>query len=317
MTTLNWQTRIVVTSVLLNVLFSTLSHGQSQAAETVESTCESEVLFFDDFSTSALDRSQWNVEVVEKPHNNEQQTYVDSPETHYQLQGSQVVGALNGTLVLHPRFKAGYRTPGGRTVDFVSSRINTKGKAEFVYGSIESRIKLPKGSGIWPAFWALGSGPWPATGEIDIMECVGEPDWTSVALHGPGYSGNTPLVEKHFFKSDEDVAHWHVYSVDWLPAELLFKVDGHPVYRVTRKMVEQYGEWVFDSPKYLILNVALGGTYPSKTNNVKLPYSGIPESTVELIQNDKAKMFVDWVRVTKHVSNAPASDGSHADSLDK
>jgi hypothetical protein len=132
------------------------------------------------------------------------------------------------------------------------------------------------------------------------MEYVGEADWTSVALHGPGYSGETPLVNKVFFKKNFDATQWHVYSVDWTKYGFDFKVDGALIYRATRAMVEHYGKWAYDNPKFLILNLALGGAYPVKTNGVKQPYNGIPESTVQLIRDKKAKFMIDWVKVSRN-----------------
>jgi beta-glucanase (GH16 family) len=258
-----------------------------------------ETVFFDDFSGPALDRSKWNVEVTGMTVNDEQQAYVDSAETVYVARGAEAEGAENGALVIRPRYRPGFVTKQGRKFDFVSGRINTRGTVEFAYGTAAARMKLPAGSGLWPAFWALGNGHWPATGEIDIMENVGEPDWTSVALHGPGYSGETPLVNKVYFPRGKDATDWHVYSVDWTPGGFVFKVDGEVIYRATRPMVEHYGRWAFDNPKFLILNCALGGSYPVKTNGVKSPYHGLPEATVRLIKDDKAKVLVDWVRVTK------------------
>jgi beta-glucanase (GH16 family) len=160
-------------------------------------------------------------------------------------------------------------------------------------------MKLPAGAGLWPAFWVLGTGPWPATGEIDVMESVGQSSWVSAALHGPRYSGDTPLVKKFHFPPPEDITGWHVYSVDWKPNELVFKVDDKSFYRVTKAMVERHGRWAFDNPKFLILNLALGGTYPQAINHVKTPYPGLPEDTVREIKDGKAKVLVDWVRVTK------------------
>jgi beta-glucanase (GH16 family) len=132
------------------------------------------------------------------------------------------------------------------------------------------------------------------------MEYVGEPDWTSVALHGPGYSGETPLVNKVYFKKNFDATQWHVYSVDWTKDGFYFKVDGEIIYRATRAMVEHYGNWAFDNPKFLILNLALGGAYPVKTSGVKQPYNGIPEKTVQLIKAKKAKYMIDWVKITRN-----------------
>src|SRR6476469_1408802 len=87
-------------------------------------------VFFDDFSGSEVDRPKWNV------------------------------------LGIRPRFRKGFTTPEGHAFDFVSGRIDTRGKVTFTYGTAAARMKLAAGAGFWPAFWALGDGDWPATGEI-------------------------------------------------------------------------------------------------------------------------------------------------------
>lgn len=273
--------------------------GHSAAAER-EPTAKQETVFFDDFAATALDRTKWNVEVTGQTVNDEQQAYVDSPETITIARGAAAEGAENGALVIQARHRPGFVTPQGRKFDFISGRINTRGKVEFANGTASARIKLTAGTGLWPAFWALGNGNWPETGEIDIMEFVGEADWTSVALHGPGYSGETPLVNKVYFPRGKDATVWHVYSVDWSPTGFVFKVDDEIMYRATRPMVEHYGRWAFDNPKFLIVNLALGGAYPIKTNGVKKPYPGMPRSTVELIKSGQAKILVDWVMITKY-----------------
>jgi beta-glucanase (GH16 family) len=260
---------------------------------------DSEVVFFDDFSSEKLDRSKWNVEVTGETVNNEQQAYIDSPETINIIHGYP--DTSQGALVIHPRYKQGYTTQEGASFDFVSGRINTRHKLEFTFGCVSARIRLTAGAGLWPAFWVLGtSGHWPDCGELDIMENVGEPDWASVAVHGPGYSGETPLVNKKYFFPDNFTTNWHIYSLECTETKgLIFKIDGELIYRVTRPMVEYYGSWVFSDPKFLILNFALGGTYPFKTSGFRSPYYGIPEKTVRSIQNNDVKMLVDWVKVTR------------------
>lgn len=264
----------------------------------VNAAASSDTLFFDNFSGEHLDRSKWNVIVTGWTVNNEQQAYVDSTSALYLAHGAQAEGATDGALVIEAKYRPGFTTKEGKKFDFTSGRIDTKGKFDFSYGTASARMKLPEGTGFWPAFWLLGTGRWPDTGEIDIMENVGEGDWTSVALHGPGYSGETPLVNKAYF-SNGDASKWHVYSVDWKPDGFVFYVDGVTVYRATRPMIENYGRWAYDNPKYIILNLALGGAYPFKTNGVKAPYPGIPESTVSLIKNNQAKVLVDWVLITR------------------
>jgi hypothetical protein len=89
-----------------------------------------------------------------------------------------------------------------------------------------------------------------------------------------------------------------VYAVEWRPDELIFRVDDREIYRVTKAMVAPYGRWAFDNPKFLIVNLALGGAYPRSVNGATAPYVGLPESTVQLIQRDEAAVLVDWIRVT-------------------
>ena len=247
------------------------------------------------FNAGELDRKTWNVVGMDFWVNNEQQAYVDSPET---IQFTdEVEGADGGALVLRPVYKPGVDTKKDRKADFISGRINSRGKADFTYGRVEARIKMPDAEGVWPAFWMLGNGRWPDTGEIDIMEYVGEKDWTGVALHGPGYSGETPIVNKFFFDEGTDATGWHVYAIEWTKDAILFEVDGRLTYRASRPMVERYGEWRFDTPKFLILNFALGGAYPYKTNMIEKPYNGMPQSTVDQIKAGEVAMYVDWVRV--------------------
>lgn len=260
-----------------------------------------DLIFFDDFSGGQLDRSKWNVRTTGKVVNSEQQAYVDSGETIYIASAPEEDGGDNKVLILHPRYRPGYKTPDGQSFDFISGRIDTRENFHFAHGSASVRMKLPAGSGLWPAFWAMGSGSWPENGEIDVMEYVGEVDWVSSALHGPGYSGESALVNKLFFRNGEDATSWHIYTVEWMPNKIVFKVDGVVVYRVTRPMVEFFGPWVFNNEKYLILNLALGGVYPFKTNGIRSPYNGIPQETVAKIKNDQARVMIDWVRVDKEI----------------
>ncbi len=257
------------------------------------------VIFFDDFTGPALDRTKWTVEVRGTTVNDELQAYIDSPETIAIVHGDEAAGAENGALELRPRWRPDFPATDSTRLDFVSGQVNTRGKFTFAHGTAAARMKLPNGAGLWPAFWILGTGDWPETGEIDVMEYVGVPSWTSVALHGDRYWGDTPLVHRQRFPAGTDVTDWHVYSVDWSDEQIVFRVDGGEVYRVTRPMVERYGTWAFDNPKYLIVNLALGGGYPASVNEVREPYLGLPASTVEMIRRDEARVLVDWVRVTK------------------
>ena len=253
------------------------------------------LLWADEFNEAELDRDNWNVIGTDFWVNNEQQAYVDAPEVLSIVEGAE--GADGGALMLRPVYAPGIDPHPDRKADFLSGRIESQGKFDFTHGRAEARIKMPDAEGVWPAWWMLGNDRWPDTGEIDIMEYVGEKDWIGVALHGPGYSGETPLVNKYFFADSEDVTDWHVYAVEWEEDQLLFQIDGRTIYRVTRPMVENYGDWRFDNPKYLILNFAMGGAYPFKTNRIEEPYNGVPQATVDKVKAEEVAMLVDWVRV--------------------
>jgi hypothetical protein len=169
---------------------------------------------------------------------------------------------------------------------YTSSRMTTQNKRTFRYGRIEARMKLPQTQGIWPAFWMLGSNipdvNWPTSGEIDIMEHVGfEPEITHGALHGPNYSGATPFAGTHYLNEIVS-ANYHVYAVEWDTNNIHWSVDGTRFYSVSRSQVQNYGNWVFDQPFFLLLNVAVGGNWPGSPNGS----STFPQ-----------RLFVDYVRV--------------------
>ncbi|RWY51081.1 glycoside hydrolase family 16 protein [Mucilaginibacter gilvus] len=276
----------------------TLSALLFVSSASVAQQTKKDTLFFEDFNSKTLNRGKWNVEVTGRTVNDEQQAYIDSAGT-IDLVNGQAEGATNGALVLKAVYKAGHTSKEQKKYDFVSGRINTRDKMMFTYGTFSARMKIPAGAGLWPAFWLLGKGKWPDCGEIDIMETVGDSSWTSNALHGPGYFGNTPLAYRAFFPKGVDVTQWHVYTVEWTAASLVFKVDDVITYTVTKAMVEKYGRWAFDNPKFVILNFALGGGYPNGVNKVKEPYFGLSQSSVDKIKSGDAKTYVDWVLVTK------------------
>ena len=147
---------------------------------------------------------------------------------------------------------------------YTSARLVTKDKLAFAFGRIETRMRVPRGDGLWPAFWALGASidqvGWPASGEIDVMEHVGrEPRRVYGALHGPGYAGGAGLVRSLELPrdlADDD----HVFAVDWEPGQIVWSVDDLRYHRATPLDVEP-GPWVFESPFYLLLNLAVGGTF--------------------------------------------------------
>lgn len=172
---------------------------------------------------------------------------------------------------------------------FTSARIKTMGLFQQTYGRFEARIKTPWGPGIWPAFWLLGSEletvGWPQCGEIDIMEVRGQkPDIMNGTLHGPGYSGGASISKSFALENDRFDVDFHLFAVEWGSDYIDFFVDNTLYQRLTPDNVK--GEWVFDKPFFLILNVAVGGNY-----------LGFPTNQTPFPQT----MFVDYVKVYQEV----------------
>jgi len=172
---------------------------------------------------------------------------------------------------------------------YTSARITTKDKFEQAYGRFEARIKLPYGPGIWPAFWLLGANideePWPQCGEIDIMEFRGqEPHLIHGSLHGPGYSGGAAITKSFSMPETRFDVDFHIYAVEWGEDFIQFFVDDNLYQELNPEDVT--GEWVYDHPFYIILNLAVGGDYV-----------GFPTSETSFPQT----MLVDYVRVYQEV----------------
>jgi beta-glucanase (GH16 family) len=258
----------------------------------VARTDDARYVFRDEFDGATLDRSKWRV-YLGPVYNDELQAYVDDTANVRIAHGAAAEGATGGALVLHARRRAEGTAPA-----FTSGRLH--GRTTFRYGTAAARMKLPAGAGLWPAFWLLGEGAWPAHGEIDVMENVGDPSWVSAALHGPGYSGDTPLVRRDTLPASADATGWHVYAVTWTADDVVFRVDDRPVYRVTRAEIARHGPpAVLDSAKYVVVNLAVGGGYPAAVNGVRAPRLGLPDATERAIAAGGARVLVDWVRVTR------------------
>lgn len=170
---------------------------------------------------------------------------------------------------------------------FTSARIKTQGLLEQAYGRFEARIKMPWGPGIWPAFWLLGSDinsvGWPQSGEIDIMEYRGQQtNLINGTVHGPGYSGGNSITKTFGFTNDRFDNDFHLFAVEWGKNYLRFYVDD--IMYQELKPEDLPGQWVFDKPFFIILNVAVGGNYV-----------GFPTSQTPFPQT----MLVDYVRVYK------------------
>ena len=224
---------------------------------------------------STPDPSKWTFDLGATGWNNELEDYKNSRDNVF-MDG-------RGHLVIRA-----IRTDSGK---YTSGRIKTEGLYQVQYGKIEARIKIPRGQGIWPAFWMLGTkvspSEWPQIGEIDVMENVGkEPSIIHGTAHGPGYSGDKGITAKLILPKGEKFADkFHVYGIEWSANSIEFFVDHKAYAKVTHASLPKGTAWVFDKPFFLLLNVAVGGSWP-----------GNPDLSTHFPQS----MLVDWVKVWQH-----------------
>jgi beta-glucanase (GH16 family) len=232
-----------------------------------------EILWQDEFEGEELNLKNWTFDLGGNGWGNQElQAYTNRPEN---------VRVENGMLVIEAREEPEFI--GGR--NYSSARIKTQGMHAWRYGRIEARLKLPYGQGIWPAFWMLGEDldrkGWPAAGEIDIMEFIGrEPDHIYATVHAPGYSGGNGRGSSMIVSTDTLKNDFHIYAIEWEKDEIRWYFDDQEYFRLTPADVP--GEWIFDHPFFIILNLAVGGTWP-----------GYPDETTEFPQF----LYVDYVRV--------------------
>jgi beta-glucanase (GH16 family) len=230
---------------------------------------------------SPVDSSKWVVETGGNGWGNQElEYYTTRQENAFQQGGNLVIKALQEK----------YTGSDGITRDYTSARIKTLGKFSQKYGRFEARIKIPFGQGIWPAFWMMGDDiekvGWPKCGEIDIMENIGkEPTLVHGTIHGPGYSGDKgptasfALPDQSRFADD-----FHIYAVEWEPKAIRFYVDDHLYATRTPREIPKNANWVYQHSFFILLNVAVGGSWPGNPN----PTSQFPQM-----------MLVDYVRVYK------------------
>ncbi|MFI0163202.1 RICIN domain-containing protein [Streptomyces sp. NPDC017095] len=258
------------------------AHAESAAPAAAAVTTFSDT--FDGPAGAAVDGSKWTLETGDNVNNHERQYYTSGTKN----------AALDGQghLVITARKEnpAGYQCWYG-SCQYTSARLNTAGKFNAQYGHVEARMKIPRGQGMWPAFWMLGTPVnWPDSGEIDVMENVGfEPSTVHGTIHGPGYSGSGGIGAPYSLPNGQSFADaFHAFAVDWAPDSITWSVDGTVYQR--RTPADLGGKtWVFNKPFFLILNLAVGGYWP-----------GDPDGSTQFPQT----LLVDSVSVTTSDSAA-------------
>jgi beta-glucanase (GH16 family) len=178
---------------------------------------------------------------------------------------------------------------------YTSSRMVTRGLADFTYGRFEARMKLPVGRGTWPAFWMLPTdrayGEWPRSGEIDIMEHVGyDPNVVHISTHCEAFYFKLGNQKSSKLRVPTAQSDFHNYRVDWTPYSVRGYIDSVNIFEYTNPS-QGSSKWPFDKRFHMLLNIAIGGDWggASKINND----NGVDNSIFP------AKLEVDYVRVYK------------------
>jgi beta-glucanase (GH16 family) len=176
---------------------------------------------------------------------------------------------------------------------YTAARLKTEGLFSFQYGRIEVRAQLPEAQGFWPAFWLMGNNiatvNWPACGEMDVLERINaasSPDWNDGSIHGTGFTGNN-LGTQYDFPAGQTAAGWHTYGMIWSKGSVSYYIDtpATPYATYTPSSISGFSGavWPFDAgPSFIILNLAVGGSWPGSPNS-STPFP--------------STMLVDYVRV--------------------
>ena len=257
----------------------TASSSSSETTSSSSAEPAAEYFWHDEFDGETIDTSKWTFEIGTGASgwgNNEWEYYTDRKENAYVKDG-----------VLHIRAqKEDYEGQ-----KYTSARMLTKGKFAFKYGTVEARIALPTGKGIWPAFWMLGENfdtvGWPACGEIDIIEAVntenkiyGTNHWANGSEYAT-YGNNTGNYRDQKF--DLDITQFHTYKFTWDEKYIRMYVDDFMYHEILIENNEGDTE-EFHKPFFFLLNVAVAGNWPG----FEVDDSQFPN-----------EMLVDYIRVIK------------------
>jgi beta-glucanase (GH16 family) len=260
---------------------SLMTTDEPSASTGAHSAAALHLIWSENFNGSAGARPnprRWNYDIGGGGWGNGELEYYTARRANAKLDG-------HGHLAITARAEP-YSGVDGVTRSYTSARLQTLRKFEFQYGLVEARIKVPAAPGLRSAFWMLGNdayqpGGWPGSGEIDIMEVLGSrPTVVKGTIHGP-WPWAPHGVGSGLSSSGSLASGFHVYGVEWSPAQISFLLDGAVYETVTPADLPPGTPWPFQHPFFLLLNLGIGGLATGAPLPVAFP----------------VRMLVDWVRV--------------------
>jgi beta-glucanase (GH16 family) len=273
------------TRMVVGLSFALLLSNSSYASDW-------KLVWSDEFDKPGLpDSTKWEYETG-FIRNNEEQYYTRERKENARVENGMLVIEARKEHFRNPDFdsaaKGWLRARRSREfAEYTSASITSRSKASWTCGRIEVRAKLPAGRGTWPAIWTLGTNlrqvGWPACGEIDIMEFVGhEPGIIHANVHTKKYNHVQKNGKGGQLKVADASENFHIYAVEWDTEHMDFFVDDHKYFTYTN---EKSGNdaWPFDKDQYLILNLAIGGSWGGQ--------KGIDDSIFP------QRYLIDYVRV--------------------
>lgn len=246
------------------------------------------LVWADEFEGNGVpDPKKWTNEVG-FIRNAEAQYYTVARQENARVENGKLVIESRKEPFRNVRFQEGSSRNGKEFADYTSASLTTEGLGEWTHGRVEVRAKLPQGRGVWPAIWMLGTNRrvvgWPACGEIDIMEYVGfEPDVIHANIHTRKYNHVKKTGKGARLVVERPYETFHKYAIEWSGEKIDFFVDEKNYFTYAKETGAGNDVWPFDQPHYLILNLAIGGSWGGQ--------KGIDDSIFP------ARYEIDYVRV--------------------
>lgn len=259
-----------------------------QLFNSIQASDKWNLVWSDEFDYTGLpDPKRWTNEVG-FIRNRESQYYTAGRQENARVENGKLIIEARKERFPNARYSPDSTRRGPEFAEYTSASLTTENLAEWKYGRIEVRAKIPQGRGVWPAIWMLGTNNrevgWPKCGEIDIMEFVGfEPDTIHAHIHTGKYNHVRGTGKGSRVKIDKPFESFHTYAVEWTSEQLDFFLDDRKCFTYKKEPGAAEDAWPFDQPFYLIINFAVGGAWGGR--------QGIDESIFP------QRYEVDYVRV--------------------